>query len=285
LISDTYRPDNSIIVTLNNDLYVPGLTKRLLSTHGTPAEDGYPYALIAQYWTYTTEIVIASIEVPPVAGTTGTDQVYQVSERQNGYIKLPKRTRVQQRLLHRRLGHRPISTLLLAQRDNLWSDIEIVPEQDEFCETCKITTAQKANRGSQPLEDLEPVVPGTFVMVDILTNPSTKSITRNTYFQYYLAVTDVASSFFVPIKVQDKKARKVFNAIHEWATCYGPSATFNISQLNRIHGDYDTVFRSEEIIQLARQSNINISYAAPRHQEQNGICEASWKNVGKHSLS
>jgi transposase InsO family protein len=89
----------------------------------------------------------------------------------------------------------------------------------------------------------------------------------------------------VPIGIQDKKAKTVFNAIHEWATCYGPSATFNISQLNRIHGDYDTVFRSEEIIQLARQSNINISYAAPRHQEQNGICEASWKNVRKLAFS
>jgi hypothetical protein len=33
LINDTYRPDNAIIVTLNNVLYVPGLTRRLLSVH------------------------------------------------------------------------------------------------------------------------------------------------------------------------------------------------------------------------------------------------------------
>jgi hypothetical protein len=62
-----------------------------------------------------------------------------------------------------------------SQRDNIWSDIEIIPEQDEFCETCKITTAQKANRGKQPLEGLEPVVPGTFVMMDIINNPSSRS--------------------------------------------------------------------------------------------------------------
>jgi hypothetical protein len=30
LISDTYNPENSIIVQLNNVLYVPGITRRLL---------------------------------------------------------------------------------------------------------------------------------------------------------------------------------------------------------------------------------------------------------------
>ena len=72
-------------------------------------------------------------------------------------------------------------------------------EEDDFCETCKITTAQKANRGTRPLEDLEPLVPGTFVMVDIISNPFQTSIKRGTYFPYYLAVVDVASRFFVPI--------------------------------------------------------------------------------------
>jgi hypothetical protein len=227
LINDTYRPDNAIIVTLNNVLYVPGLTRRLLSVHEWNACGGWitlrPDRAILDVYSRDDEC-IASIEVPPVAGATGVDQGYQVNASQTRHAQSPKRTKVQQRLLHRRLGHRPISALLLAQRDNIWSDIEIIPEQDEFCETCKITTAQKANRGRQPLEDLEPVVPGTFVMVDIINNPSSRSITRNTFFPYYLAVTDVASRFFVPLGMQHKKAKTVFNAIHEWATCYGPSA-------------------------------------------------------------
>jgi hypothetical protein len=179
LINDTYRPDNSIIVTLNNVLYVQGLTRRLLSVHEWNACGGWitlhSNRAILDVYSRDDEC-IASIEVPPVAGATGTDQVYQVNASQARHVQSPKRTKVQLRLLHRRLGHKLISALLLAQRDNIWSDIEIIPEQDEFCETCKITTAQKTNRGRQPLEDLEPVVPETFVMVDIINNPSSRSI-------------------------------------------------------------------------------------------------------------
>jgi hypothetical protein len=86
-ISDTYRPDNSIIVTLNNVLYVPGLTKRRLSTHEWNACGGWitlrPDRTILDIYNRDSDCT-ASIEVAPVAGTTGTDQVYQVSERQNG---------------------------------------------------------------------------------------------------------------------------------------------------------------------------------------------------------
>ncbi len=116
-------------------------------------------------------------------------------------------------------------------------------------------------------------------MIDIVNNPADRSITANTYYPYYLAITDVASRFFVPMGIADKRAKTVFRAIQEWASSYGPSATFNLSQLTRIHGDFDTTFRSNELSQLARDSNINVSFAAPRHQEQNGICESNWRNV------
>jgi hypothetical protein len=39
------------------------------------------------------------------------------------------------------------------------------------------------------------------------------------------------------------------------------------------------VFRSEESIKSARKSHIEVTFAAPRHQEQNGISEANWRNV------
>jgi hypothetical protein len=92
---------------------------------------------------------------------------------------------------------------------------------DRFCETCRLTTARKANRGHSPLEVMEELVPGSFVMVDILANPTTSSITAATFFPYYLAITDVASPLFVPLGSKDKTA--VFRALQEWATSYGPT--------------------------------------------------------------
>jgi transposase InsO family protein len=113
----------------------------------------------------------------------------------------------------------------------------------------------------------------------LTSSKKNQSITSNTYFRYYLNVTDVASRFFVPNGIQDKSAKTVFRAIQEWAASYGPSATFNLSQLTRIHGDFDSTIRSQELTQLAQDANIRLSFAAPRHQEQNGISESNWKNV------
>jgi transposase InsO family protein len=63
--------------------------------------------------------------------------------------------------------------------------------------------------------------------------------------------------------------------------CYSirPSQLYNLSKLEQVHGDFDTSFRSNEFTQLAAKANIRLSFAAPRHQEQNGLCEANWRNI------
>jgi hypothetical protein len=106
----------------------------------------------------------------------------------------------------------------MAYEDGIWNDKKSVSDPEEFCQTCQITTARKANRGKSPLDELQEIIPGTFVMIDIANNPSNRSITSSTYFRYYLNITDVASRFFVPIGIQDKSPKAVFRALQEWAT-------------------------------------------------------------------
>jgi hypothetical protein len=60
-----------------------------------------------------------------------------------------KKTLVPQLLLHQRLGHRHTSTLLMVDEDNIWADTTIAKDEDRFCETCRLTTARKANKGNQ----------------------------------------------------------------------------------------------------------------------------------------
>jgi hypothetical protein len=55
-----------------------------------------------------------------------------------------------------------MSTIMMAHEGGIWNDVNIIADPEEFCETCRITTARKANRGSKPLDDLEDIVPGTF---------------------------------------------------------------------------------------------------------------------------
>jgi hypothetical protein len=68
----------------------------------------------------------------------------------------------------------------------------------------------------------------TFIMVDIVANPTTSSITVATFLPYYLAITDVASRFFVPFGLKDKTADSVFQALQEWPhhLSQTPSSTF-----------------------------------------------------------
>jgi hypothetical protein len=164
LINDTYRPDNAIMVTLNNVLYVPGLTRRLLSVHEWNACGGWitlrPDRAILDVYSRDDEC-IASIEVPPVAGATGTDQVYQVNASQTRQAQSPKRTKVQRRLVHRRLGHRPISTLLLAQQDNNLNDIDPHISDDYITKeggatTTEIKERQEENEDNQQQDDDDP---------------------------------------------------------------------------------------------------------------------------------
>jgi transposase InsO family protein len=163
----------------------------------------------------------------------------------------------------------------LAIEDNIWANTAI--SKDE--ETCRITTARKANRGHTPLETMDDLIPGSFVMVDIVTNPATSSITATSYFPYYLAITDVTSRLFVPLGLRDKTADSGFRALQEWATYYGPTTEFNLFMLTHIHGDFDSAFTSATLQDFARAYNIQITFAATRSQHQNGIHESNWKNI------
>ncbi|KAG7366638.1 integrase core domain containing protein [Nitzschia inconspicua] len=89
----------------------------------------------------------------------------------------------------------------------------------------------------------------------------------------------MASRFFVPMGIRKKTYHDVFVALQEWATSYGPGIDLTMHMMRRIHGDYDSAFRNEELRSKAAQFNIKISFAAPRYQEQNGIHEANWRNI------
>jgi hypothetical protein len=89
------------------------------------------------------------------------------------------------------------------------------PDRDEFCETCEITLSRKAKRGNNMLEDLGRVIPVQMAMIDIIHNPVDRSLTKNTYYKNYMGIVDVASRYFVPLGMYEKKPLTVFNALME----------------------------------------------------------------------
>jgi transposase InsO family protein len=256
-------------------LHVPGLNKRLLSVREWNHSGGSVTFLADRC---RLEIIDESKDTKhtldinlPFDGGQLIDEVHHADTH--------PRAKIATTLLHQRLGHRAVSALLLADEDRIWADVDVVPDPEEFCDVCRITTARKANRGSTPLSSN--VQPGELLFVDIVDNPTKEFITSNTKFPCYVAITDACSRFFVPIGIQRKDARVVFDAIRAWTAAHGTSIrpNFDLSNIARIHGDFGTQFTSAEFIRLALDHNIRVTTAAPRHQEQNGISEANWRSV------
>jgi hypothetical protein len=52
-----------------------------------------------------------------------------------------KKRNVHLQLMHHRLGHRSIESLLLGKSDNIWNDITVQKDPKIVCETCQITLA------------------------------------------------------------------------------------------------------------------------------------------------
>ncbi len=119
LIRDIFHPDHSVIVQLNNVLYVPGLNRRLISVSEwnncggqiTFLQDRTRLEIFD-----SDQELITAIDTQPICGTTGITQLNSVGVRSIKPPPMAKLTKVSQSLLHRRLGHRSMSTVMMAQR-------------------------------------------------------------------------------------------------------------------------------------------------------------------------
>jgi hypothetical protein len=84
--------------------------------------------------------VCVFVDLPPCPGATeGVEHIHAVSQRHEMRARSGTLTKIPQSLLHRRLGHRSIASLMMGDQDVLWDDVQMIPDRDEFCETCQIT--------------------------------------------------------------------------------------------------------------------------------------------------
>jgi transposase InsO family protein len=79
--------------------------------------------------------------------------------------------------------------------------------------------------------------------------------------------------------LHDKEAKNIIKALQAWATQFGPSVTFNLHSIKHIHGNYDSSFTSKDFMDACNNAGIKVTFAAPRHQEQNGIFEQTWQSI------
>ena len=64
-----------------------------------------------------------------------------------------------------------------------------------------------------------------------------------------------------------------------YSVWFKPNPTFELGDVDTVHADAGTAFKSDEFVSDCEQHGIKVTFAAPRHQEMNGICERAWANV------
>jgi hypothetical protein len=193
---------------------------------------------------------------------------------------IPPKKSVPASLLHRRLGHRTINTMIIGSKNEVWADATLRLEADNFCDSCQIVSARSANRGKSPLDvgalDMQP---GESVMVDLVPNLNKHGLTTSSHFKHHVLVTDVKTRFAVPIGTNHKTPEDIARCLATWATDHGPDTTFNLHHLQKLRGDANETYFSTKFIATLLEHRIHGTFAAPRHQEQNGICERTWQSV------
>ena len=100
-------------------LYVPGLTKRLFSVYQFTKNITNSARIHRQFITliYNSD---RHITVPLYQGAPSACQVETTTEVPSKPYSVKNKTAVTSELLHKRLGHRPISTIITASQNNLW---------------------------------------------------------------------------------------------------------------------------------------------------------------------
>jgi hypothetical protein len=157
----------------------------------------------------------------------------------------PPRRHVDLELLHARLGHQSIKSLLAASHDSIWEDTQIRFAPDSFCISCKIATRRTAARGSRPVS--HPEYPGQILFMDLIHNPSQTSITASTYFPYYLLIVCAYSRYGVLLGCYDSTSKSIWTCIENFCVYHRPHLSYTLQDIAEIHADAGTYFTSQAL--------------------------------------
>jgi hypothetical protein len=83
----------------------------------------------------------------------------------------------------------------------------------------------------------------------------------------------------VPIGLTGTKSKNIVDALIIWSSDYGPDVTFNLHRVLRLRADASATNFAKEMTALMKTHRIKGTFAAPRHQAQNGTCERAWQSI------
>ena len=106
-------------------------------------------------------------------------------------------------------------------------------------------------------------------------NTSKYGLNRSSHFPYFLQVTDALTRFTVLLGLSYVSSSAIFDCLLHYAVWFKPNPTFEIGNVDNVHADAGTALNLLNLCDC-EQHGIKVTFAAPRHQEMNGICERAW---------
>jgi hypothetical protein len=133
-------------------------------------------------------------------------------------VQRDHKKRINLELLHKRLGHCAIKTLLAASNDDLYNDVTIVHEPTGFCSGCQIGSIRTTQRGDHPVGPT--TQSGLVWFLDIITNPAHEGLTRQSYSKYYLNMVDSYSRYQILHPLAAPSTARVIDTLLLLGTIY-----------------------------------------------------------------
>jgi len=139
--------------------------------------------------------------------------------------------------------------------------------------SAELSAIRKKARSTNPQQ--RATAPYQRLDIDIITNPSTRSLTPRTYFPYYLLVVDNYSRLPTLMGISTDTSPTAMNVID----CLMRYIGAHMRDVKEIRSDAGCQFSAADFNAWCSVLSITSTRAAPRHQEQNGIAERTWQSI------
>jgi hypothetical protein len=115
------------------------------------------------------------------------------------------------------------------------------------------------------------------LFLDVVPTPNKRALTPSTAFPCSLLIVDAFSKYSMWIGLPTHDTANVLEGIKHFLA--RTQSLGRVNELQYIRADAATYFTSNQFMKWGRDNNINITIAAPHHQEMNSICERRWQSI------
>ena len=274
-----------VTLMLTHCLYVPGITHRVILTN-LVVESGH----WVQFTDMGTQILFGierrCVLLPLPYMTQPSCHLKHTMPKQIHQQSPPKpgtKTTIPISLAHPRMCHGNFTSLLAAHVHDVWADTKLRDDPPNGCTTCPIATIKKSPRNKN--SPFATTRPRETLFLDIMPPMYNEFLTPNEDFPAYVWISDSSSTFPEFYGMNDLTTTELIRCINQFITEHGNVSSLQYTDVNRIKADAGPQFASKEFQKFCNDNLIQLTIAAPEHQESNHGIECVYRTIQQMTRS